>query len=172
MAVSFDDVVSAALTLPEVTQSTSYNTPSLKVKGKIMGRLRTESEGALALRCDFLDREMLMQADPSTFFITDHLQQLSHGADQPEDLAPRGAASTSGSCLAIGGTSEIDKGIRWGGSRGYQKDHESSFETLIYSLMRTERSATRVQSCLVYSDKLFVCTQANSLFVVKRTLCL
>lgn len=72
MAVSFDDVVSAALTLPEVAQSTSYNTPSLKVKGKIMGRLRTEAEGALALRCDFLDREMLMQADPTTFFITDH----------------------------------------------------------------------------------------------------
>lgn len=72
MAVTFDDVVSAALTLPEVTQSTSYNTPSLKVKGKFMGRLRTEAEGALALRCDFLDREMLMQADPTTFFITDH----------------------------------------------------------------------------------------------------
>lgn len=72
MAVTFEDVVSAALQLPEVTQSTSYNTPSLKVKGKVMGRLRTEAEGALALRCDFLDRQMLMQADPTTFFITDH----------------------------------------------------------------------------------------------------
>ncbi len=72
MAVTFEDVVSAALQLPEVTESTSYNTPSLKVKGKVMGRLRSEAEGALALRCDFLDREMLMQADPATFFITDH----------------------------------------------------------------------------------------------------
>ena len=37
-----------------------------------MGRLHTEAEGALALRGDFLDLEMLMQADPTTFFITDH----------------------------------------------------------------------------------------------------
>lgn len=72
MAVSFDDVVAEALKFPEVTQSISYNTPSLKVKGKFMGRLRSEAEGALALRCDFLDREMLMQADPTTFFITGH----------------------------------------------------------------------------------------------------
>ncbi len=37
-----------------------------------MGRHYTEAEGALALRGDFLDLEMLMQADPTTFFITDH----------------------------------------------------------------------------------------------------
>ncbi len=72
MAITFEDVVAAALQLPEVTQSTSYNTPSLRVKGKLIGRLRTEAEGALALKCDFVDREMLMQADPNTFFITDH----------------------------------------------------------------------------------------------------
>jgi|GEM_PF-642786 len=72
MAVSFEDVVSAAFQLPNVTQRTSYNTPSLQVADKFMGRLRTEAEGALALRCDFLNREILMQADPTTFFITDH----------------------------------------------------------------------------------------------------
>ena len=65
-------VCTIALRLPGVEESSSYGTPSLKVKGKIMGRLRTEAEGALALRCDFVDRQILLQAAPRTFFITDH----------------------------------------------------------------------------------------------------
>jgi hypothetical protein len=65
-------VCDIALKLPGVEESTSYGTPSLKVKGKIMSRLRTEAEGALAVRCDFLDRQILLQADPEAFFLTDH----------------------------------------------------------------------------------------------------
>ena len=37
-----------------------------------MCRLRREAEGALAIRCDFLDREILLQADPEVFFVTEH----------------------------------------------------------------------------------------------------
>jgi hypothetical protein len=61
-----------ALKYPGVEESTSYGTPALKVKGRIMCRLRSEAEGALAVRCDFLDRQMLLQANPAEFFITDH----------------------------------------------------------------------------------------------------
>jgi hypothetical protein len=68
----YQRVCAIALKLPGVEESTSYGTPSLKVKGRIMCRLRTEAEGALALRCDFLDREILLQADPGVFFVTDH----------------------------------------------------------------------------------------------------
>jgi hypothetical protein len=57
---------------PGVEESISYGTPSVKVKGKILSRLRTEAEGALALHCDFVDREMLLQAAPEVFFVTDH----------------------------------------------------------------------------------------------------
>ncbi|WP_428310027.1 MmcQ/YjbR family DNA-binding protein [Hydrocarboniphaga sp.] len=57
---------------PGVEESTSYNTPALKVKGRLIARLRSEAEGALALYCDFVDREMLLQAAPDAFFITDH----------------------------------------------------------------------------------------------------
>ena len=70
--LDFAAVTAAALELPGVALSTSYRTPSLKVKGKVMARLRTEADGALMLRCDLLDRAMLMQADPETFFITEH----------------------------------------------------------------------------------------------------
>ena len=68
----YEALCALALTLPGVELSTSYGTPSIKVKGKILGRLRTEAEGAFAIRCDFLDRQILMQAHPAAFFLTDH----------------------------------------------------------------------------------------------------
>jgi hypothetical protein len=68
----YDALCRLALKLPGVELSTSYRTPSIKVKGRFLGRLRTEAEGAFAIRCDFLDRQILMQAHPEAFFITDH----------------------------------------------------------------------------------------------------
>lgn len=68
----YQRVCAIALALPGVECSTSYGTPSLKVKGKIMARLRSEAEGALALRCDFIDRQVLLQAAPAAFFVTEH----------------------------------------------------------------------------------------------------
>jgi hypothetical protein len=68
----YEALCALALKLPGVELSTSYGTPSIKVKGKILGRLRTEAEGAFAIRCDFLDRQILMQAHPAAFFLTDH----------------------------------------------------------------------------------------------------
>jgi hypothetical protein len=65
-------VCEIARKLPGVEESSSYGTPALKVKGRFMCRLRTEAEGALAIRCDFLDRQILLQADPQVFFVTDH----------------------------------------------------------------------------------------------------
>jgi hypothetical protein len=61
-----------ALSLPEAEASTSYGTPSVKVRGKLLSRWRTEAEGALAIRCDFLDRQILLLTQPEVFFLTDH----------------------------------------------------------------------------------------------------
>ncbi|HWW21750.1 MAG TPA: MmcQ/YjbR family DNA-binding protein [Steroidobacteraceae bacterium] len=68
----YEALCALALKLPGVEISSSYRTPSIKVKGKFLGRLRTEAEGAFAIRCDFLDRQILMQAHPAAFFVTDH----------------------------------------------------------------------------------------------------
>jgi hypothetical protein len=65
-------VCEIARKLPGVEESSSYGTPALKVKGRFLCRLRSEAEGALAIRCDFLDRQILLQADPEVFFVTDH----------------------------------------------------------------------------------------------------
>lgn len=57
---------------PGIELATSYGTPAIKVKGKFMARLRSEAEGWLAIRCDFLARDMLLEADPAAFHLTDH----------------------------------------------------------------------------------------------------
>jgi hypothetical protein len=42
------------------------------VRSKLLSRWRIEAEGALAIRCDFLDRQILLLAQPDVFFLTDH----------------------------------------------------------------------------------------------------
>ena len=67
----FKAAVKVAQRFPGVEVETSYGTPALKVKGKFMARLRTEAEGWLAIRCDFIDREILLQAAPDKVAVED-----------------------------------------------------------------------------------------------------
>jgi hypothetical protein len=64
----------ASRRFPGVEVDTSFRTPGIKVKGKFMARLRTEAEGWLAIRCDFVDREILLQSAPHVFHLTPHYQ--------------------------------------------------------------------------------------------------
>jgi hypothetical protein len=68
---TFEQVRLAAHALPGVEDSTSYGTPALKVRGKLLARLHQSGE-CLVLRADLLDREILLQSDAGVFFITDH----------------------------------------------------------------------------------------------------
>jgi hypothetical protein len=70
--LSWDDVVTIASGLPEVEQSTSYGTPSLKVKGKSFARLRTEAEGGLVLMCQLDEKEALLASADPAFYTTPH----------------------------------------------------------------------------------------------------
>jgi len=70
-AVTYDTVRNDAANLPGVEEGTSYGTPALKVRGKLLARLREDGK-TLVLRCDLVRREMLMQAAPDAFYITDH----------------------------------------------------------------------------------------------------
>ena len=70
----FAAAVKLAQRFPGFEVSTSYGTPAMKVKGKFMARLRTEAEGWLAIRCDFVDREILLQAAPQVFHLTPHYE--------------------------------------------------------------------------------------------------
>ncbi|GLQ57481.1 hypothetical protein GCM10010862_47400 [Devosia nitrariae] len=56
--------------LPEVTRSTSYGTPSLKVKDKSFVRLKDAD--TLVLLCPLEQKALLMEMSPHIYFETDH----------------------------------------------------------------------------------------------------
>lgn len=68
--MKWEEVVALATALPEVEKSTSYGTPALKVAGKLMGRLRTDSDGSLALKTS--DKESLVANDDPAYFTSPH----------------------------------------------------------------------------------------------------
>ena len=79
-----------ALSLPGVEEGTSYGTPAFRVSGKFLARMREDGE-SLVIKVEYAAREVLIAADPETFFITDHyscwpmmLVRLSRV--RPEDL--------------------------------------------------------------------------------------
>jgi hypothetical protein len=69
--VSFETVREMALALPGVEEGPCYGTPAFRVKGKFLARLREDGE-TLVVKLDFDTRDLLMAADPETFFTTDH----------------------------------------------------------------------------------------------------
>jgi hypothetical protein len=80
---AYERYLSIALALPGSVASppagsawrhsrSAHGTPSVRVYGKLLSRWRTEAECGLAIRCDFLDRQIMLQARPDVFFLTDH----------------------------------------------------------------------------------------------------
>jgi hypothetical protein len=69
--VTYETVRSFALALPGVEEGPCYGTPGLRVRGKLIARLWEDGE-TLVLKVGFDAREILMAAEPETFYITDH----------------------------------------------------------------------------------------------------
>ena len=69
--LTFKDVLKTAASIGNVEESTSYGTPALKVKGKLIARLREDGE-SIVVGTTFEERAELMAADPETYYITDH----------------------------------------------------------------------------------------------------
>ena len=60
-----------ARSFPGVEESTSYGTPAFKLKKKLLVRLHQDGT-SLVLKVGDATRDHLLQADPDTFFVTDH----------------------------------------------------------------------------------------------------
>lgn len=69
---TWDDVVAIAKRFPEVEETTSWQTPSLKVKGRFFARLRTEAEGGLAIVCEPGEKAALLASADPRFYTTPH----------------------------------------------------------------------------------------------------
>lgn len=69
--INYETVREIALALPNVEDGLSYAAPALKVGGKLMVRLREDLD-AIVVLTTFEERDELISADPTTYFITDH----------------------------------------------------------------------------------------------------
>ena len=72
--MTWQDVVATGVRFPGVEEGTSYGTPSLKVRGKFMARLRTNPDALVVRTIDLADRDALLKGDPDVFFITPHYE--------------------------------------------------------------------------------------------------
>jgi hypothetical protein len=76
------------LTLPGVTEKTLLDMPAFYVNNKIFARIKEDGEN---LVIGTLEREKWMQADPETYYITDHYRNYDYmlvniDRVQPNDL--------------------------------------------------------------------------------------
>lgn len=75
--VTEDEVRTAALSLPETSEKSSYGMPGFRVRTKGFARLH-ELPGVLMLWCaDVGEKEALIASDPETFFTTPHYDGYS-----------------------------------------------------------------------------------------------
>ena len=66
------DLRALILTFPETEIGTTHGRPSFKAAGRFFTRIRAEDD-SVVVYVDSLDhRDMLMEAEPATFHITDH----------------------------------------------------------------------------------------------------
>jgi hypothetical protein len=73
--VTFDDVRRIGLRLPDVGEGTMYGSPALKLRGKLLTCLavhKSAEPDTLAVRIDFSERDELIEADPKTYYVTEH----------------------------------------------------------------------------------------------------
>src|SRR5712691_901610 len=70
--MTFDDVRKIVLAWPEVEDGTSYGTPALKVRKKLLARLRDDNDSLVMLGVPLDEREMLVESQPKVFYFTDH----------------------------------------------------------------------------------------------------
>ena len=117
--VTFDDVRRLGLRLPEVTESTWYGTPGLKVRNKGFCRLWGEREHrrdqvhdteVLVVFCELEMKPVLLENHPDVLFTVPHYD--GYGA-----VLVRLADDSSGSPTPTSTTSPIGSRTATGGSR-------------------------------------------------------
>ena len=73
--ITFATVREIGLALPDVEEGTTYGSPALKVRGKLLTCLAVHKSAepeSLAVRIDFDQRAGLLAEGPETYYLTDH----------------------------------------------------------------------------------------------------
>jgi hypothetical protein len=86
------DVAAIGARFPGVEEGTSYGTPSLKVRGKFLCRLRTNPDALVMRVIDLADREALLKGEPDIYFTTPHYDGYPAVLVRLEKIAPEALA--------------------------------------------------------------------------------
>jgi hypothetical protein len=70
--LTFDDVRKIARAWPEVEDGSSYGTPALKVRKKMLVRLKEDGDSLVMPGVPIDERGMLVESQPRVFYFTDH----------------------------------------------------------------------------------------------------
>jgi hypothetical protein len=70
--VTFDDIRHITLAWPEVEDGSSYGTPALKVRRKMLVRLKEDGDSLVMPGVPPNERDMLVERQPNVFYFTDH----------------------------------------------------------------------------------------------------
>jgi len=70
--MTFDELSTILLSWDFVEPSTHYGTPSFKVRGKMLTRLKEDGDSIVVKGVDPDERAMLCEADPDLYYFTDH----------------------------------------------------------------------------------------------------
>jgi hypothetical protein len=70
--VKWADLCKLGRELPEVEESTSYGTPALKVRGKLLTRLKEDGKDVVFFTENLDEQQALCETQPALFHITDH----------------------------------------------------------------------------------------------------
>jgi hypothetical protein len=88
MPVSYEDIQRFALALPGVAEGFSYGRPCLKAHGKFLTRLMDDGDTLVCPGVSFDEREMLIEAEPETFHVTDHFRNYPYVLIRLSAVAP------------------------------------------------------------------------------------
>lgn len=69
--ITWEELCAHAASLPGVSQGSCFGTPALYVRKRFLARLKEDGE-TVAIKLDFADRDVLLEADPRAFYVTDH----------------------------------------------------------------------------------------------------
>jgi len=73
--MTFSAVRTIGLKLPQVEEGTTYGSPALKVRGRLLACMavhKSAEPNSLVVRIDFDQRDFLIAEDPDTYYLTDH----------------------------------------------------------------------------------------------------
>jgi hypothetical protein len=70
--MTFDELTSLLLSWDLVEPGTHYGTPSFRVRGKMLTRLKEDGDSIVIKGVPPEERAMLIEADPDLYYLTDH----------------------------------------------------------------------------------------------------